>query len=272
MQHGSGRNKPTKKASVSARSDERHGVADRANSVWLRPRRAVPRRTAPLSRERIVTAAVALLDHDGAGRLTMRRLAERLEAGPTTLYWHVDTKDDVLDLAVDAVFGEVALPALPTSGSWRESLSTFLHQWRSVLLDHPWSAPLLGTRPLLGPNALARSEFLHTTLLTAGIPQEQVTAAAHGLSNYVIGSATTRAAWHSQGDETATRRAAHEHLHAHRDSYPVQAEHRTMTDQDWDTSFTRGLTYLLDGLETHIQHDAADTTSSDAGDHNQAPT
>ena len=182
----------------------------------------------------------------------MRRLAEQLQAGPTTLYWHVDTKDDVLDLALDAIFGEVPLPEPVSPRYWREPLSAFLHQWRDVLLQHPWSAPLLGTRPLLGPNALARSEFLHTSLLTAGIGQAHVTAAAYGLSNYVIGSATTRAAWHAQGDETETRRAAQQHLHTHRESYPVQAEHRTMTDQDWDTSFTHGLTYLLDGLATHL--------------------
>lgn len=199
-----------------------------------------------------MSEAVALLDSGDAGRLTMRRLAEHLGTGSTTLYWHVDTKDDVLDLALDAIFGEVSLPASPSRQHWRESLSVFLHEWRTVLLHHPWSAPLLGTRPLLGPNALARSEFLHTTLLTAGVPESHVTAAAYALSNYVIGSAATRAAWHAQGNETDIRHAAQEHLHTHRDSYPVQAEHLTMTDQDWDTSFTRGLTYLLDGLDAHI--------------------
>lgn len=225
----------------------------------MRPRHVTPRQAAPLHRERIVAAAVDLLDQEGAGRLTMRRLAQRLEAGPTTLYWHVDTKDDVLDLALDAIFGEVPLPASPSSEGWREALGTFLHQWRVVLLEHLWAAPLLGMRPLLGPNAMARSEFLHAALLTAGVPKARLAAAAYGLSNYVIGSATTRAAWDAQGNESETRRAADEYLHAHRDSYPVQAEYVIMTDQDWEASFTHGLTYLLDGLEMEIRRSTAPT-------------
>lgn len=252
---------PDGKTQDSAQTGQRaYGSAGGTSSVWLRSRQVTPRQTAPLSRERIVGEAVALLDQEGAGRLTMRRLADRLEAGSTTLYWHVDTKDDVLDLALDAVFGEVTLPAPASSQHWREALSGFLHQWRAVLLQHPWSAPLLGTRPLLGPNALARSEYLHTTLLTAGTPEPHLTAAAYGLSNYVIGSAATRAAWHAGGNESETGRAAHEHLQKHRASYPVQAQHLTMTDQNWDASFTRGLTYLLDGLEAHTREPAASDT------------
>ncbi|GAA3149863.1 TetR/AcrR family transcriptional regulator [Nonomuraea salmonea] len=77
------------------------------DTVWSR------RRTEPkprLTLDRIVAEALALLDEEGVARLTMRRLAERLGTGSTTLYWHVKTKDDVLDLAMDAVFGEVGLP------------------------------------------------------------------------------------------------------------------------------------------------------------------
>ena len=248
---------PGEQTQDSAQAGEQlHGDAGGVSSVWWRTRRVTPRQTAPLSRERIVGEAVALLDQEGTGRLTMRRLAERLEAGATTLYWHVDTKDDVLDLALDAVFGEVALPEPASGEHWRAVLSGFLHHWRAVLLEHPWSAPLLGTRPLLGPNALARSEFLHSTLLTAGIPEVHLTSAAYGLSNYVIGSATTRAAWHANGNESATRRAAGKHLQTHRANYPVQAQYLAMTDQNWEASFTRGLDYLLDGLEAHTREPA----------------
>lgn len=252
MQHGTGETSAGEQHSGSTQTPTKvQDTTGKASSVWLRPRQVAPRQTAPLSRERIVSEAVALLDTEGTARLTMRRLAEQLGAGSTTLYWHVDTKDDVLDLALDAIFGEVSLPASPSRQHWRETLSVFLHEWRTVLLQHPWSAPLLGTRPLLGPNALARSEFLHTTLLTAGVPESHLTAAAYALSNYVIGSAATRAAWTSHGNETETRRAAHDHLQAHQDSYPIQAEHLRMTDENWDASFTHGLTYLLDGLHAH---------------------
>ena len=190
---------------------------------------------------------MALLDQEGADRLTMRRLAERLGTGSTTLYWHVKTKDDVLDLALDAIFGEVEIPRTD-GGDWREDVTALIRGWRAALLDHPWSASLLG-RPLMGPNVLARSEFLHATLVAAGFTDPHLTAAAYGLSNYVIGSALMQATWQN-GDEEQARRAAQDHLRAHRDRYPTLAAHGPLIGNDWDTTFTLGLTYLLDGMKT----------------------
>ncbi|GAA2883350.1 TetR/AcrR family transcriptional regulator C-terminal domain-containing protein [Streptosporangium fragile] len=216
-----------------------------AGDVWLRPSRA-QREAAPLSRDRIVEEAVALLDEEGAERLTMRRLAERLGTGSTTLYWHVKTKDDILDLALDAVFGEVELPR-GESRDWREDVTALIRGWRSALLAHPWSAALLG-RPLLGPNVLERSEFLHATLLAAGFAEPHLTAAAYGLSNYVIGSALMQATWQARDEEQASR-AAREHLAARRDRYPTLAAHGPLVGDDWDTAFALGLGYLLDGIQ-----------------------
>ncbi|GAA3090175.1 TetR/AcrR family transcriptional regulator [Streptosporangium carneum] len=217
-----------------------------AGDVWFRPSRA-RRETPPLSRERIVREAVALLDEEGAERLTMRRLAERLGTGSTTLYWHVKTKDDVLDLALDSIFGEVGLPSGPDGGRWREDLTALVGGWRAVLLRHPWSAAVLG-RPLMGPNVLDRTEFMHATLVAAGFTEPHLSAAAYGLSNYVIGSTLMQATWQARDEETA-RQAAEEHLRARRDRYPTLAEHGPPIGKDWDASFALGLTYLLDGLE-----------------------
>ncbi|MEV7007315.1 TetR/AcrR family transcriptional regulator [Streptosporangium sp. NPDC051022] len=230
-----------------------------AGDVWFRPSRS-RRETPPLTRERIVREAVALLDEEGAERLTMRRLAERLNTGSTTLYWHVKTKDDVLDLALDAIFGDVGLPPAHTGdsgdigdaekaggGRWREDVTALIHGWRSALLRHPWSAAILG-RPLMGPNVLDRTEFLHATLIAAGFTEPHLTAAAYGLSNYVIGSALMQATWRARNEEEA-RRVAEEHLRTHRDRYPVLAELGPPIGKDWDGSFALGLAYLLDGIE-----------------------
>nr|WP_241267400.1 TetR/AcrR family transcriptional regulator [Streptomyces scabichelini] len=226
-----------------------------AGNVWLRPTRA-DREAPPLSRDRIVEEAVTLLDEEGAGRLTMRRLAERLGTGSTTLYWHVKTKDDVLDLALDAIFAEVALPQASdhqasdqqaSDQDWRADISALVGAWRTVLLNHPWSVTLLG-RPMLGPNVLARSEFLHATLLRAGFTDPHLTAAAYGLSNYVIGSALMQATWET-GDERSARQVAQEHLQANRDRYPTLAAHGPFVGNDWDRNFTLGLGYLLDGIQ-----------------------
>ncbi|MFI0486946.1 TetR/AcrR family transcriptional regulator [Actinomadura sp. 9N215] len=216
-------------------------------SVWLRndrPRRGAP----PLTRERIVAEAVALLDEEGAGRLTMRRLAERLDTGSTTLYWHVETKDDVLELALDAVFGDVPIPgrAPGARADWRADVVALTSGWRRAMLDHPWSASVLGGRPLLGPNVLARTDFLYAALAATGVTGPRLAGAAYAIANYVIGSALMQIGVQDDG-EPATRKAA-EHLVRNRDLYPALAEHGHLRGGEWDTAFTQGLDYLLDGL------------------------
>lgn len=223
--------------------------------MWLRPSARAGRDAPPLSRDRIVEEAVALLDEEGADRLTMRRLAERLGTGSTTLYWHVKTKDDVLDLALDAIFAEVEIPREGGRG-WRADITVLINGWRAVLLRHSWSAALLG-RPMLGPNVLARSEFLYATLLDAGVTESRLTAAAYGLSNYVIGSTLMQATWLTSAEQSV-RQAAREHLRATRERYPTLAAHGPLVaDDDWDTGFALGLTWLLDGIETGIATEEA---------------
>ncbi|TMR09369.1 TetR/AcrR family transcriptional regulator [Nonomuraea turkmeniaca] len=202
-------------------------------NVWSRPRKA-PRQT--LTLERIVAEAVALLDEEGADRLTMRRLAERLDTGSTTLYWHVKTKDDVLDLALDAVFGEVPLP--DPAGGWQAAVRELIGGWRAALLRHPWSATMLD-RPLMGPNALERTEFLYQTLTGAGFTAPQ--AAAYSLSNYVMGSVVMQVTWQDRDDEDTGA-----FLRERAGLYPALAEHGL--DHEWDATFDEGLGYLLTGM------------------------
>ncbi|MFF0861378.1 TetR/AcrR family transcriptional regulator [Nonomuraea sp. NPDC003560] len=217
-----------------------------AGGVWLRPATRPGREGPPLTRERIIAEALALLDEEGVDRLTMRRLAQRLGTGSTTLYWHVKTKDDVLDLTLDMIFGEIEIPARD-NGDWRGAVITLANRWRAVLLKHPWSAVLLG-RPMLGPNVLTRSEFLYSTLVKAGVTEPHLTGAAYSLSNYIIGSALMQATW-STNAEPGVRQAAGEHLRANQDSYPILATHGPLVaGDDWDTGFGFGLTWLLDGI------------------------
>jgi len=222
-------------------------TSEKAGGIWLkdpRPQRGAP----PLTRERIIAEAIALLDCEGITRLTMRRLAERLGTGSTTLYWHVETKDDILDLALDAVFAEAQIPR--PCGDWRAEVTAMIGQWRAAMLRHPWTATLLG-RPMLGPNVLRRTEFLHAALLRAGLTGPHLTSAAYALSHYVIGSTMTQASWR-QHDEAAVNTAADQHLRAHREDYPTLAEHGHLGGNDWESTFTQGLDYLLDGIHNAL--------------------
>jgi AcrR family transcriptional regulator len=162
--------------------------------IWSRPVRG--RTARPLDRVRIVATAVELLDADGVEGLTMRALAGRLGAGPSTLYWHVATKDDVLDLALDSIFD---FPML-VSGDWRTDVRALVRAWRAAMVDHPWSAALIG-RSAIGPNVRERTQHLVTTLGGAGLAEPDLTAATHAIANFVIGSAVTTAAARGHGAE-----------------------------------------------------------------------
>ncbi|MEU4420772.1 TetR/AcrR family transcriptional regulator C-terminal domain-containing protein [Actinoplanes sp. NPDC024001] len=170
-------------------------------SIWLRDEEPRPRRAPQLTRERIVGEAVGLLDADGIDGLTMRKLAQRLGVTSTALYWHVTTKDDVLDLAVDEIFGEVALPA--PGDDWRADVRRLVRGWRDAMLAHPWAPALIG-RPLLGPHVLARTEFLQGALGRGGHRDLDLEVITRVVANYVIGAAVTEATWR----RTATGPAA----------------------------------------------------------------
>src|SRR6516225_5637420 len=105
----------------------------------------------PLSRERVLRAAVKLADEGGIESVTMRRLAEELGAEAMSLYYHVANKDDVLDGITDAVAREINQAAdrteVPSAGgSWKTAMRRRILSARQVLLRHPWAPGLLETR------------------------------------------------------------------------------------------------------------------------------
>lgn len=210
-------------------------------TIWLKPAKRV-RDVPALTRDRIVQAAVELLDIRGQDGLTIRKLAEHLNAGAASLYWHVETRDDVLELALDSVLGEISLPAEPLE--WDKELIRFLTDWRQTLLRHPWSTSLFGFRPLLGPNALARSEHLRATLARAGLPKTDLIHAGYTLSNFMLGSVATQVAWQA-GDEAATRVRVATFLRDHAAEYPALSSHIESEPDDWDESFSCGLRWII---------------------------
>ncbi|MEH1014817.1 TetR/AcrR family transcriptional regulator [Micromonospora sp. CPCC 206060] len=211
-------------------------------SVWLRED-GTRSRPAPLSRERIVDAAVTLLDHYGTDGLTMRRLARQLDVTPTALYWHVKTKEDVLDLAVDRIFGDVPLPE--ATDDWHHDVRTLTRNWRAVMHRHSWAPSLIG-RPMLGPNVLARTEYLQSALVRGGFSGLQLTVTTRLLANYVIGTALTEATWHRttapQPQAQARRR-----ITANPTAYPTLNASGHLDAERWcdDDLFEHGLNAIL---------------------------
>lgn len=203
-----------------------------------------PRNEPPLSLERIVVTAVELLDAQGIDGLTMRRLAERLGSGVMSLYWHVDNKEDVFDLALDKVLEYRGAPEATEPRDWRAEVIHVLEDWRTSMLRHPWSASLLPRRAL-GPNILGRLELLSRTLSEAGVADADLNVAIWSLWNHVMGSTITRASFEMSDDDRA---AAQQRLTGLSERYPTIERSRLLLDSDWDGTFRQGLDFLLDGL------------------------
>ncbi|QLY29335.1 TetR/AcrR family transcriptional regulator [Nocardia huaxiensis] len=136
--------------------------------VWEREP-YLPKRQA-LSVERIVATSIALADAEGLEAVSMRRVATELSTGTTSLYRYVDSRDDLLDLMADAVQEDQP----PLTGDWCADLEAYAHHERALWLRHTWLAPLLATRPSLGPNWLRGLEHA----LTAAAPLTSDIAAA----------------------------------------------------------------------------------------------
>ena len=203
-----------------------------------------PRSEPPLSLERIVATAVELLDAQGVDGLTMRRLADRLGSGAMSLYWHVDNKEEVFDLALDSVLEYRGPPQMVESQDWRGEVVHMLEDWRASMLRHPWSASLLPRRAL-GPNILSRLELLSKTLSRAGVADADLNVAIWSLWNYVMGATITRASFDLSDDDRA---AAQQRLTRLSERYPTIERSRLLLDNDWDGAFRKGLDFLLDGL------------------------
>lgn len=132
-------------------------MADRETrppTVWSRPDRGARGPAPERSRPQITGAAVALADEEGLAAVSMRALAQRLGAGPASLYRYVGSRDELLDLMADAVAGELDLSAAP-SGDWLDDLVGLALQSKAAHVRHPWLADLNDRRgEVLGPYAV----------------------------------------------------------------------------------------------------------------------
>jgi AcrR family transcriptional regulator len=137
----------------------------------LPPERGRRRRRDPITREAIVDTAVRLLDRDGLDQLSMRRVADELGTGAASLYWHVGSKDGLLDLVLDRVIGEVDVPD-PDPERWQEQVKELARAQRAVILRHRDLVRISLGRIPLGPNALELSERTLAVLRAGGLSDE----------------------------------------------------------------------------------------------------
>ncbi|WP_261718847.1 TetR/AcrR family transcriptional regulator [Streptomyces sp. FZ201] len=181
-------------------------AAERRASVWLEggTRRGGRGSGQPsgLDRERITEATVRLLDAEGLAKFSMRRLAAELNVTAMSVYWYVDTKDDLLELALDSVYGELRLPDPEADEDWRDQLRTLAGEYRAMLVRHPWMSPLAGTYLNIGPNSLAFSRVVQRVMGRTGLPAEGMTGAISAVFQFVYGYGTVEGHFYTRVHST----------------------------------------------------------------------
>ncbi|MBW5251972.1 TetR/AcrR family transcriptional regulator C-terminal domain-containing protein [Streptomyces sp. P01-B04] len=172
-------------------------AADRAKdpartSVWLNHRPPSRARKADqpagLDRDRITAATVRLLDAEGLAKFSMRRLAAELNVTAMSLYWYVDTKDDLLELALDSVYSEIDAPQ--ENAPWETRLRALATSYRALLVRHVWVSPLVGKFLNTGPHAMLMSYAIQDVIRETGLPMGRQTGALSAVFQFVYGFGT----------------------------------------------------------------------------------
>lgn len=149
-------------------------------------RRSKKTRRQVLDRDRIVEVALRIIDEEGIDGLSMRRIAEELDTGPASLYAHVSGKEELLDLVLDRVIGEIELPE-PDPARWQEQVKAWAREGRRVMKAHRDIARISLGRIPTGVNVLQSAEWLIGLLRGAGLP-DRVVAYAGDLGALVVGA------------------------------------------------------------------------------------
>jgi AcrR family transcriptional regulator len=223
-----------------------------------------PAARVPLSRDRVVRAAVALAETSGIEALTMRRLGQELGVEAMSLYKHVANKEDLLDGMVDVVFGEIELP--PPDTDWRTGMRRRADSVRGALDRHPWATPLMQSRSRPGPATLRHHDAMIGSLRAAGFPVPLVAHALSVLDSYIYGFALQqRALPFDTGAETAELAEsimasfpAGEYPHL----VELTVEHVLRPGYDYGDEFAFGLELVLDGLERAVQDRSPDDAAT----------
>lgn len=208
-----------------------------------------PRRT-PLTRERVLAAAIQLADRDGVESISMRKLAPELDVEAMSLYTHVRNKDDLLDGMVDAVVGEI--PTSADGVDWKASLRGMALAARTVVLRHPWVPRIIETRTAPGPAILTYMNAVIGILREGGFSIAQAHHALHILGSRLLGF--SRDLFDDSGDldpeAAASLASALGATHPYVVEMALAVSHTGVLGPcDDDVEFALVLDFLLDGLD-----------------------
>jgi AcrR family transcriptional regulator len=230
-----------------------------------------PGRQQRLSRDEIVRVAIAVADAEGPEAISMRRIGRELRAGTMSLYYHVGSKEDLVDAMLEAMEAEVDIP--DPSGDWRADLRAFARSQRAALLRHPWIMEFIGHRPPSGPNDARQFERMLTLIDQTGLNTLPTMYVLMALASYVMG-AVVREHQEERGqqaeeladaeipaDQLATEREQVGEWFRRSGKYPhILRIMETGIDPDdpktRDERFEFGLELVIDGIAAEVERGA----------------
>lgn len=204
---------------------------------------AIPPRP-PLTRDRVLQAAVAVADREGLNALTMRRLGAELGVEAMSLYKHVANKDGVLDGIVELVIGKIAIPS--PGEPWKRAMRRRAISAREVLRRHSWAIGLLEARGSTGPAALRYLDAILGNLRAAGFSVENAAHAFWVLDSYVYGQVVQELSLPVGSSEESLLAGETKGEYPH---LVEVAEHARTAGYTVDGEFEYGLDLILDALE-----------------------
>jgi AcrR family transcriptional regulator len=218
---------------------------------------------APLTRDRVLTAACAIADEAGLDALTMRRLADDLGVEAMSIYYHLPNKDAILTGLIELVFAEIerevggfAPPEASAAEdlSWCDALRERILGARRVLLRHPWLPSVMESRAVLVPTMARYIDGIVAIMSTGGVSYEVIHHALHALGSRMYGFSQELAmdggtgAAPTSDEDLARMREAVPHLAAMLEEVVHDDPDSTLGWCDDQTEFEFGLDILLDGI------------------------
>jgi AcrR family transcriptional regulator len=205
----------------------------------------------PLTKQRVLDAAVALADRDGVRSLSMRRLAQELGIEAMSLYHHVANKDAILDGIVDVVFSEIDLPS--GEADWKAAMRQRAISAREALRRHPWATGLMESRSTPGAATLRHHDAVLGILHTAGFSVELAAHANSLLDSYIYGFALQEANLPFDTPQETAELAQTIMAELPADAYPhlteLAVQHVLQPGYDYGNEYQFGLDLILDGLD-----------------------
>jgi AcrR family transcriptional regulator len=224
---------------------------------------AARRRRAPLSRERVLRAAMRIADREGIGAVSMRRIGQALGVEAMALYNHVANKDEILDGMVDLVVTEIDPPV--EGAEWKATLRARILSAREALLRHPWAAAAIASRGQMTPTMMRYMESTGAIFRDGGFSLDLTHHAFHVLGSRILGFVQELYDDSDKLAETPEMMAIMAEEMA--DEFPVMTEIATQVSHeetnlvgrgcDYQWEFEFGLDIMLDGLERARVSEAA---------------